>query len=70
MTRTPKYELIEDRLGSPLADRLRYWQTAGVSATAIARLLTMETRVKLSGEAVRNWLRALKTPGDENGEAA
>lgn len=50
------YELVQERLGTPLDERLRYWHTAGVSAPAIARLLALETRVSVSAQTIRRWI--------------
>lgn len=70
MAGASKYDLIQTFLGddTDLADLLRHWNTAKVSAPAIARLLTLETRIPISPQAVRMWLRALAE--DTNGEAA
>lgn len=67
MVRTPKYELIQERLGRPLSGQLRFWRAARLSAPAIARLIFNETRVRVTGETIRQWLRALE---EANGEAA
>lgn len=67
MVRTPKYELAEERLGRDLAEQLRLWQSHGISAPAIARFLAAETRVIVTAETVRTWLRLVD---EENGEAA
>jgi hypothetical protein len=59
MVTTPKFELIQERLGRPLDRVIDEWRAAGVSAPAMARLLAAETRVVVSSETIRNWLRAL-----------
>lgn len=64
MILTPKYELIQERLGKPLDEQLRTWRGAGIDAEAIARIIGLETRVKVTGETIRAWLRSL------NGHAA
>lgn len=61
MVATPKFELMEIRLGRPLGDQLRTWRTAGVSAPAAARLLHLETGMKVSSETVLKWYRVLGT---------
>lgn len=68
MAGSSKYLLIQERLGTPLHEQLRSWQKARVSAPAMARLLTQATKVELSSQAVRMWLRELSD--HENGEAA
>lgn len=60
MVATPKYELIEERLHRPLAPQLRVWREHGVSAPAIARLLAAETRVVVTAETIRTWLRMVE----------
>lgn len=57
-----KYELIQDRLGRPLCEQLRIWKSAGVPATAAARLLALETRVRVTGETIRCWYREIGSP--------
>lgn len=61
MVLTPKYELIEERLGRNLADQLREWRAARLSAPAIARLIQTQTRVAITGETIRTWLRDVET---------
>ena len=61
MVATPKFELMEIRLGRPLAEQLRTWHAAGVSAPAAARLLHRETGMKISSETVLKWYRVLGT---------
>lgn len=65
MVATPKFLLVDERLGDSLHDRLRYWRAAGVSYNAIARMLEAETRVRLTGQTVRDWILRL-----DDGEAA
>lgn len=69
MAGSSKYELIQIFLGPDvdLAARLRHWRSAKVSAPAMARLLTLETRIPVSSQAIRRWLADLD---DANGEAA
>lgn len=55
-----KYLRIEHRLERPLADQLRRWRDARISAPAIARLLELDTGIRISPSAVRLWLRALE----------
>jgi hypothetical protein len=66
MAGSSKYDLIQTLLGddADLAQLLRRWRAARLSAPAIARLLTLETRVPVSGQAVRMWLRALDAKSD------
>lgn len=64
--RSAKFQLIELRIGQDLAERLGVWRRAGVAAAAMARLLTLESGVPLTGETVRSWLRDL----DRNGGPA
>ena len=61
MVATPKFELMELRLGRSLADQLRLWNAAGVSAPAAARLLHHETGMKVSSETILKWYRTLGT---------
>lgn len=56
---TAKYLLIEERLGKPLDETLRYYFGLGVPASAIARLLAHETRVEVTGQTIRMWSRDL-----------
>lgn len=66
MVRTPKYELIQDRLGVPLANQLRIWRTSGWSTLTIAHHIASTTGVRITGETIRQWIMAL----EEDGEAA
>lgn len=68
MTGSPKYLLIQERLGNPLDDLLLSWRAARVSAPAMARMLMQATRVSVSPQAVRTWLRELE--GAANGDTA
>lgn len=61
MVATPKYELIQDRLGQPLDETLREFHTTGVSAPAIARILASRTRVVVTPETIRTWIRLVAT---------
>lgn len=54
-----KFLLIQDRLGRPLDETLRNFKAARVPAPAIARLLAQETGVKVTGQTIREWTRAL-----------
>lgn len=67
MVRTPKYQLIEDRLGIPLAVELVTWRASGLSTLAIAQRLRVATSIRVTGETVRQWLMAI---AEEDGEAA
>lgn len=64
MRTTPKYLLIQDRLGRPLDGYLRELRQARLSAPAIARLIAAQTEVTITPVTVRDWCR------DLNGNAA
>lgn len=55
MVTSPKYLLIEERLGRSLHDQLVVWRASGVPYQAMARLLSAETRVSITGQAVKDW---------------
>lgn len=60
MVGTPKYELMQERLGDePLEEILREYRQAGVPAPAIARLLANRTRVVVTATTIRSWLQAM-----------
>lgn len=59
MISTPKYLLVQERLGSVLEDRLQFWRAAGVSYNAIARMLQAETHVELTGQTISDWVARL-----------
>ncbi len=59
MVPSPKFELIQERLGASLAEQLRIWRAAGVSAPAVARLLAHHTGVVVADETIRRWYAAL-----------
>lgn len=59
MVRTPKYELIQDRLGVPLDKQLREWRVAELSTLSIAQRLRAATGVPVTGETIRQWLMDL-----------
>lgn len=61
---TPKYELIQDRLGRPLDETLRELADLGLSAPKIARHLGRKTGVVVTPVTIRTWIRAV------NGRAA
>lgn len=55
------YALAQERLGAPLDNLLKFWRSAGVSAPAISRLLAAETRVEVSPQTIRRWLRQVES---------
>ncbi len=59
MRTTPKYLLIQDRIGGDLEGYLRKLKQARISAPAIARLIAAETEVEITPVTVRDWLRDL-----------
>ena len=61
------YEQIDRLLGGTLAERLRTWEKAKVSAPAMARLIHLEIGIEPSGESIRRWLRS---GPDRNGDGA
>jgi hypothetical protein len=52
---TRSYQLIEARLGQPLAEHVASRRETGVSWEQIARELDKTTGVPISGQAVRTW---------------
>lgn len=68
MAGVSKYLRIEQRLNRSLADQLRHWKQARLTAPSIARLLTLETGVPISPQSIRLWMRAIEDEG--NGKAA
>jgi len=61
--RSPKFLLIEDRLGSNLADLIRQRRGDDVSFETIARDLWAATGVAVTAQTVANWDAAL-SPAD------
>lgn len=59
MVQTPKYLLVEERLGEPLAPLLEYWRHHGVSYEAMARMLETDSRVPLTGQTIADWFMKL-----------
>jgi len=58
-SRSPKYQLIEDRLGSDLAAHIRKARADDVSYESIARALWAATGVEVTAQTVSNWDAAL-----------
>ena len=55
MVQTPKYLLVQERLGVDLEKRLLFWREHGVSNEAMARMLQAETEVSLTGQTIADW---------------
>lgn len=63
MVQTPKYLLVQDRIGRPLAGLLQYWRLHGVSNQAMARMLSTDTGVSVTGQTIGDWFdRIDRTP--------
>lgn len=67
--RTPKYLLIQERLGRDLADHLAECRRDGVSYERIARDLWRATDVEITAQSVQTWCADL-TPTDDSAGVA
>lgn len=59
MVTTPKYLLVQERLNTDLASRIREWRSLGLSYNKIAGLLAAEARVPLTGQTISDWVARL-----------
>lgn len=60
---TPKYLLVEARLGRPLADYLQEHRQAGDSLERIAKQIWADTGVDVTAMTISNWLEQDATEG-------
>lgn len=60
MVTTPKYLLVQERLGADLATLIQQWRDLGLSYNKIAAHLEAEARVPLTGQTISDWVRQLE----------
>lgn len=63
--RSPKYLLVEERLGCDLADFLSRRRAEKVTFERIARELWTETDVDVTSQTIANWCADLSPASDE-----
>ncbi len=68
-TRSPKFQLIEDRLGSDLAGFIRERRDRDVSYENVARELWATTGVDVTAQTIANWDGAHSPTSAEAGAA-
>lgn len=61
MVTTPKYLLVQERVGVSLSEKLIHWRECGVSYNSIARMLKAETGVDLTGQTINDWVRVIQS---------
>lgn len=63
MAPTVKFQLVDHRIEGDLKERLLYWRLHKVPLEAMARMITTETGVAVTGKTIADWFGRLdRTP--------